>query len=103
MAQLPTQARVPRLVHPENEWGWEEVLLSRIDYGVRLLFWQNTEDARKRNPQNRPTLNLPKFIEDIMPKEDDKHETEAHDIEDIKDILSRPRQSAIVKANEQIS
>ena len=56
--------------------------------------WQKTEDATKRHPKEYPELWLPDFMEKYKPKKE--KETEAHDLDEIKDILSRPRQSGTV-------
>ncbi len=43
-----------RCAAPEGQaWGWDDTrwLLARIEYGLRVLAWHNTEDGRKgRNP-----------------------------------------------------
>ncbi len=98
MHQLPEKSRVSRAIHPENEWGWKEILLNNIQYELQILQWMKTEDATKRNPQNRPEKWLPEFIKNALP--DDTTETEAHDLDEIKDILSRPRQNVTVGSNE---
>jgi len=56
-------------------------------YLLETLVWQQTKDAKKKNPQERPT----QFIPDFLKTGDHTKEAEAHTTEDIKDILSRPR------------
>ena len=64
-----------------------------------MLIWQKTEDATKRHPKDYPELWLPDFMEKFKPKKET--ETEAHGLDEIKAILSRPRQNVTVKPNEQ--
>ena len=92
-------SRVGRKLHEENEWGWHEILLNHIWHELKVLVWQKTEDATKRHPKNYPELFIPDFLEKYQPKKET--EAEAHDLEDIKSILSRPRQSATLESNEQ--
>lgn len=76
-------------------------MLNHIWHELKVLQWQKTEDATKRHPKDYPELFLPEFMEKFRPKKET--ETEAHDLDEIKAILSRPRQSATLKANEQES
>lgn len=100
-SQLPLGSRVGKKVHKENEWGWTEMLLNRIWHQLQVISWQQTEDAASRHPKNYPELWLPEFMESLKPKHE--KELESHDLDDIKSILSRPRQSVTVKPNEQES
>lgn len=93
-SQLPPNSRIGLKLHEDNAWGWKEVLLNHIWYELRVLVWQKTEDATKRHPKEYPELWLPDFMEKYKPKKE--KETEAHDLDEIKDILSRPRQSGTV-------
>lgn len=95
--QLPEKSRLKRKLSPSNEWGWQESLLNKIDHKLDILAWQNTEDARKKNPANFPKLWLPDFMP--RPQEPKKNkETEAMDIDDLKAFLKRPRGSDTKKA-----
>lgn len=86
-------------INPANEWGWSELLLNRIEYCLQILAWQNTEDAHSRHPQHTPEIWLPDFIP--KPEKAKKNpEQQAMSVDDIKEYLSRPRESAKVKANE---
>lgn len=98
-AQLPAQSRVALKVSPSNQWDWQEVLLNHIWHELRVLQWQKTEDATKRNPKDYPEIFVPDFLEELKPKKE--KEAEAHDLDEIKAILSRPRQGGTLKANEQ--
>lgn len=75
------------------------MLLNYIWHELRVIAWQKTEDATKKHPQNYPELWLPDFMEELKPKKE--KEAEVHDLDEIKDILSRPRQGAKVEPNEQ--
>ena len=88
-----------RKIAPANEWSWNEILLNRIEYGVRILAWQNSADATEKHPKNYPEQWLPSFIP--KPEKPKKNpEQEVMDIDDIKAYLSRPRESAKVESNE---
>lgn len=99
MLQLPKESRLMRIMAPENEWGWNELLTNKTNHLLEVLLWSKTEGATKRPPVGYPELWLPDFMEKFKPKKES--ESEAHDLDEIKAILSRPRQSATVKANEQ--
>lgn len=96
---MPDESRLKRKLSPANEWSWNEILLNKIEYCLRILAWQNSKDAQEKNPKHYPDLFLPSFI----PKpEKPKHnpEEEAMSIDELKEFLSRPRESGKVKANE---
>lgn len=54
---LPSDSRLARAENPALEWGTSEYILSHIEHDLRVLAWQQTEDARhKRNyPQHMRT------------------------------------------------
>lgn len=56
-AQLPPASRVARAEEPANEWDQTDYLLHSIEYSLRVLVWQNSEDGRKgrRRPKPIPT------------------------------------------------
>lgn len=91
-----------RKLAPANEWSWNEILLNRIEHAVRILTWQNSADAHEKTPKHFPEQFRPPFIpEPRKPKANP--EEAAMDLDDLKAFLSRPRESATVKANEQES
>lgn len=93
--QLPEDSRIMRKLEPSNAWSWKEVLLNRIEHALRVLIWQNTEDATKQNPQHYPEQWYPSFIpKPEKPKANPDQET--MDIDDLKSFLSRPRENAKV-------
>lgn len=97
--QLPEASRFMRKLSPANEWTWNEILLNRIEYAVRILTWQNSADAHEKNPKHCPEQFVPDFIP--KPKKRKRNpEEEAMDIDELKAFLSRPRENAKVKANE---
>lgn len=84
---------------PANEWSWNEILLNKIDYGLKILAWQNSADAAEKHPKHYPEIWLPPFMP--RPQKPKKNpEQQAMSVDDIKAYLSRPRESAKVKANE---
>ncbi len=85
-----------RKLAPAGQWGWNEVLLNKIEYALRILVWQNTEDGHERHPQHTPEPFRPSFI----PKPKKPKKEEVMDIDDLKAYLSKPRISAKVEANE---
>ena len=86
-------------LYPTNEWSWNEVLLNRIEYALRVLAWQNSSDAQSKNPKYYPKQYDPPFMP--KPEKPKKNsEEEVMDIDDLKAFLSRPRESGKVKANE---
>lgn len=56
-AQLPRESRCVRLENPEKEWGDGLYMLHAAEHALRVLAWQQTEDAaKKRNfPKPLPT------------------------------------------------
>lgn len=84
--QLPRDCRLFRAINPALEWGWREGLANKTNHLLEILIWQNTKDARKKNPSKMPKIFKPPFGKDKEPKE-----VEAHTVDDIKNILARPR------------
>jgi hypothetical protein len=94
MFQLPRQGRLYVKLDGSNQWTWQEVLLNKLIYNVEILAWQNTKDATKKPPQNAPKLFVPEFMESIYGARAVSKEAAAQDVDDIKNILSRPRKAA---------
>lgn len=88
-----------RKLIPANEWSWNETLLNRIEYALRILAWQNSKDAHEKNPKHYPEIYRPSFIPE-PPKPKKNSEEEAMDLEDLKAFLKRPREGAKVESNE---
>lgn len=88
-----------RKLAPANEWSWNEVLLNKIEYALRVLAWQNSADASSKQPKYYPEQWMPPFMPK-KPKPKANPEEESMDIDDLKAFLSRPREGAKVKANE---
>lgn len=59
---LPIDSRVARSEHSSLEWSNSEYLLAAIEYDLRVLAWQQTDDARHRR-------NFPKPIETPLDRE----------------------------------
>jgi hypothetical protein len=88
-----------RKLIPANEWSWNEILLNKIEYALKILAWQNSADATEKHPKHYPDPWLPPFMP--KPEKPKKNpEQQAMDIDDIKAFLSRPRESVSLKANE---
>lgn len=99
MLQLPKESRLMRIMAPENEWGWNELLTNKTNHLLEVLLWSKTEGATKRPPVGYPEPFVPPFIH-RPPKVPD---AESHDLDDIKSILSKPRGDVKVSSNEQES
>lgn len=84
--QLPRDCRVFTAISPANQWGWSEVLTNKMTYLLELLVWMKTKDAQKKLPQHKPTPFVPEFMGGDVAKD-----SEAHEVEDIKAILAKPR------------
>lgn len=89
-----------RKLNPANEWEWNEILLNRIEHAIRVLIWQNTEDATEKMPKHYPEQWLPEFIPKPEKQNKDPDKEIAMDIDELKAFLSRPRESGKVEANE---
>lgn len=88
-----------RKLAPVNEWSWNEILLNRIEYAVRILAWQNSADAHEKTPKNFPEQFRPSFIPE-PPKPKKRSEGVAMDLDELKAFLKRPRGGGKVEANE---
>jgi hypothetical protein len=53
-ANLPPDGAVARAVNPDWALTPEAFLLREIEYGVRILVWQQTADGHRKDPQNYP-------------------------------------------------
>ena len=53
-AHLPMESATMRAEAPELEWTMAEYLLASIEYSLRVLRWQNTEDGQKGVRHPRP-------------------------------------------------
>lgn len=54
VSQLPRSSRVARATDERATWGDSEVLLSLIEYQLRVIAWQGTEDGMKGRNRPRP-------------------------------------------------
>ena len=79
-AQLPRESRSFRAINPELEWTTTEYMLWSIEYSLRVLRWQNTEDGHKNRNKPEP-LPTPKDYARV------RERTEATDMEYIAQAL----------------
>lgn len=87
--QLPQGSRVYRRIEPGNAWGWQEVLLNKIEYAAQVLAWQNANMGKKKSEQSeKPELFRPPF----MVKQPKDPEMVVADIEDIRHMLPGMRE-----------
>ena len=56
-AQLPIESRSIRALKPELAWTHQEWLMWSLEYHVRVLTWQNTENGRKGRSKPQPLPN----------------------------------------------
>lgn len=52
--QLPRESRFARIANAAAEWGDAERLLHAIEYDLRVLAWQATEDGIKGRKPPKP-------------------------------------------------
>lgn len=71
------------------QWGFAEAFANRTNYLLEMLFWQNSYDPKKKaeHMAAKPKLFIPEHMKSAM-REDG---AEPHTVDEIKDILSRPR------------
>lgn len=75
-------------MYPQNKWGWQEVLLNKANYLLEVLAWQKANEGVKKSLQTeKPTL----FLPDFMQNKEKQKDVESHDVDDIREILARPR------------
>lgn len=92
--QLPRTSRVFCKLQPANNWGWSEILANKANYLLEVLTWQNTKDAQKKNPRQQPKMFIPEFMQNVEATRAINQGAEKHTVDDIKDILNRPRKAA---------
>jgi len=90
--QLPRECRTYAKLAPASQWGWSEIMANKMVYLLETLVWMKTKDATKKPPQNRPKPFIPDFMAQPKTETDPNEAIEAHTTDDIKDILSRPRE-----------
>lgn len=54
------------------KWGWQELYLMQIAFGIRQLVWGKSKDAQKTVPKERPELIAPDFILKAIAEADKK-------------------------------
>ena len=89
--QLPRNCRTFCAIQPANQWGWSEMLANKANYILEVLAWQNTKDGHKKRPTNKPKMFVPDFIKKLERSRNKDPNVETHDIDDIKNILNKPR------------
>lgn len=52
--QLPRESRVRRVYDPDAAYSVTDYYLRQIEYGIRVLAWQQTEDGHKGRNQPKP-------------------------------------------------
>lgn len=79
--------------NPAVQWGWQENLANETNYLLKLLVWQNGYDPKKKGEHmaNKPKPFVPDFMAAAVREATRDKEIEAHTVDDIKDILARPR------------
>lgn len=80
-------------IKPSNQWGWAEILANKTNYYLETLAWHNTEDGQSKTPKNQPKLFVPEFMEELLASQNKDSQYDAKDIDDIKDILNKPRKA----------
>ena len=73
------------------QWGWGEILANKMAYLLEVLVWQKSKDAQKKAPQHKPKPFVPEFMGITPEGSEISRDSEIHDTDGIRDILSRPR------------
>lgn len=93
--QLPRGCRVFKKLEPATEWGYDEIFLNKIVYLLDTIVWQNgtpTKAGEKaKHKQQQPKLFIPTFMKNKETKDGIAKDTVSLDVDEVKDILSRPR------------
>lgn len=89
--QLPQQSRTFKAIEPGNNWTWNEVLLNKAAYLIETLVWQNSKDAQKKAPRNKPKPFIPDFMQKQSKQPKNNKGMVVAETSEIKDLLSRPR------------
>lgn len=79
-SQLPEDARLHAALDPERKWDARMWLLWSIEFSLRVLRWQRTEDGEKG-------LNKPKPVPDPVSSARMQSRLEATDMESIAQII----------------
>lgn len=67
--------------------------MNKANYLLDVLTWQNTKDAQKKRPSRQPKLFIPEFMQNVEQTRAINQGSVKHDVDDIKDILNRPRKA----------
>lgn len=86
--QLPRNCRTFIAIAPIAQWGWSEIFANKMVHLLEVLAWQKTKDAQKKVPQNKPKPFIPDFMRSHMATNE---EVEARPIDDMREILAKPR------------
>lgn len=62
-----------------------------MTFFLEVLVWQKTKDGQRRSPRNKPKLYTPDFMKKKPKEAAITRESELHTVDDIKQILDRPR------------
>lgn len=87
---MPRSSRIVQSLSPESVWGWNEVLLNKINHNLEISAWLKTYDPKREAEwkSRYPKLFDPNDREYI---EEAKIKDNAMDIDELRAILSRPR------------
>ena len=80
-------------IEPATEWGYSEIFMNKMVWLLETLVWQKAFDPKKKAAHlaAKPKLFTPEFMQKAMANEGIKKDTQAADIDTIKDLLSKPR------------
>jgi len=67
------------------------VLINKSNYLLEVLGWQKTKDAQKKMPSKVPKPFLPEFMKNAVQQEAVGRDATAKTVDEIKEILARPR------------
>lgn len=80
-------------IQPATEWGYNEIFQNKMVWLLETLIWQKSFDPKKKAAHMalKPKLFVPEFMQKAMSDEGIKKDTQAADVDTIKELLARPR------------
>ena len=88
--QLPAESRIMIKLQPANEWNYDRLLLSKIEYSIERVYYSLF--SSKENKLPKPELFMPPEIKELIAKQKAEEKKQIlYEIDNINEFLSRPR------------
>lgn len=80
-------------VQPATEWGYQDIFMNKMVWLLETLVWQKAYDPKKKSQHlaNKPKLYVPEFMRKAMDAEGIQKDTVSLDVDEVKELLARPR------------